>query len=809
MLKKRDKKNSILIVKFLLIILVFLFLLFLVSSYEEPMRDIKQTLPSTLGGSASIVWLQSNGKVYVSTNAGYLIELDENLNILRNKSLGAGRTHELTTDGTYIYVQADGNGGKVFKIQPTAQDLEIVALADSLGISGYSEGAVFLEGDMYASWSGSPGQIVRINTTNMTLINKWSLSEENHGLTTDGQNLFVLGVPTRGSTPDKYYKLSPSFNLLGTITFPWNGNLGGNIYFPPTDSVYTGAGKVTRINPNSFTITGNSSFSTVNKEPLHWLATDSNWIYAIDYAGFIRVFDPNTLEIVYTKNTGIDLLHYGIVQNGYLWVAGETVPGVIARYDLYQAPSNTSCVDNDLDSYNQSAFGCGIVDCNDNDIAINPGSAEICDGIDNNCDNTIDEGCLSNNTSQCSDSLVLYFPFDDGTANDKSGKNNNGIINGGAIWTPNGKIGGAFEFDGANDYISVSHNKTINLTNQGSLVLWAKQDAATISRAGFVQKGDSSNGYYFFNAKELGNGIARLTLRKSGSGDANYNSPTGYLVDGEWHQYIVAFNGTGVGWYKDGVLLENDLWINGAGSTTSILQIGRRSDVMRYFKGVMDEVAIFDRKLSAEEISSLYNSGICMPNSLCGNGIIDIGIEFVEDCDGTNLTQTCQDQGFASGNLSCTNQCTFNTSNCIAFCTDTDSDGYNQSAFGCGIVDCNDIAINPGSAEICDGIDNNCDNTIDEGCGTENQSCVNLNDPFLILYMSFNESNAADHSTKGNNGTIIRTTWAANRKSGGAFTFDRNDYINLGNPTSLNIANNMTITWPKTSTTGYNAAVAK
>jgi hypothetical protein len=50
------------------------------------------------------------------------------------------------------------------------------------------------------------------------------------------------------------------------------------------------------------------------------------------------------------------------------------------------------CTDNDGDGYAAEGGRCGEVDCDDSDETVNPGGEEICgDGIDNNCDNVVDE----------------------------------------------------------------------------------------------------------------------------------------------------------------------------------------------------------------------------------------------------------------------------------------------------------------------------------------------------------------------------------------------------------------------------------
>jgi len=100
----------------------------------------------------------------------------------------------------------------------------------------------------------------------------------------------------------------------------------------------------------------------------------------------------------------------------------------------------------------------------------------------------------------------------------------------------------------------------------------------------------------------------------------------------------------------------------------------------------------------------------------CGDGILQGG----EACDGANLNgQSCQSLGYTGGVLGCSAGCTFDTTACTG-CADADGDTFPGS--GCGGTDCDDAnpSVHPGAAEVCDGVDNDCDGVVDEGgaCGT-------------------------------------------------------------------------------------------
>jgi hypothetical protein len=64
-----------------------------------------------------------------------------------------------------------------------------------------------------------------------------------------------------------------------------------------------------------------------------------------------------------------------------------------ADADCALDPVCNACADADLDGY--TASSCGGTDCNDTVNAIHPGAAEVCNGLDDDCDGTVDDGVLT------------------------------------------------------------------------------------------------------------------------------------------------------------------------------------------------------------------------------------------------------------------------------------------------------------------------------------------------------------------------------------------------------------------------------
>ncbi len=206
--------------------------------------------------------------------------------------------------------------------------------------------------------------------------------------------------------------------------------------------------------------------------------------------------------------------------------------------------------------------------------------------------------------------LVAYWHLDEGTStmiNDASGNGNNGTLAIGAggsqttsvqAWSngASGKAGGALNFDGADDYMLGPNSASVKL-NTGTVTAWIKTSNAGTAYRGIVVK---QSAYGMFLKDNV------FMIYDWGAGDRT----TGInLADGAWHQVGMVFNvGTtnGTTLYIDGAAVTTTTIVSAAQTVPVVIGAGT-AGVSQIFTGLIDEVRIYNRTLSASEILSQYN----------------------------------------------------------------------------------------------------------------------------------------------------------------------------------------------------------
>ena len=197
-------------------------------------------------------------------------------------------------------------------------------------------------------------------------------------------------------------------------------------------------------------------------------------------------------------------------------------------------------------------------------------------------------------------SLVAYWNFDSGS-NDLSGNMNNGLFFSGLSTSSGGVRGRKINCDGVNDLFS-TQDIDFGPGNKLSISLWANPHNSNSGDRFIVSK----NRYFSSNPYVISYSNSTNTYAFSING--NIARSNTYLPN-NWNHVVGVFNGTHVKIYLNGILEDTSV-VPSIISNNQTLGVCASTDTpTQYpFRGLVDEIAIFNRELSLSEIQSLFNS---------------------------------------------------------------------------------------------------------------------------------------------------------------------------------------------------------
>lgn len=194
----------------------------------------------------------------------------------------------------------------------------------------------------------------------------------------------------------------------------------------------------------------------------------------------------------------------------------------------------------------------------------------------------------------------------DGNPNDLQGGNNATLENGATYG--NGKVGQGFQFDGVDDQIMIPDNPNQNGGSNLTIETWIKP--TFLNHGGTIlQKRTSGNvgGYVLEPTQVSGSGAPDgLQFVLMFGGVYQSLNPANVLTPNVWQHIAATYDGAFMRIYVNGAEVANRPQTGAIDNVTAPVIIGRNAVNGTGFQGVIDEVSLYNRALTAKEISDIY-----------------------------------------------------------------------------------------------------------------------------------------------------------------------------------------------------------
>ncbi|HWN27636.1 MAG TPA: LamG-like jellyroll fold domain-containing protein, partial [Actinomycetospora sp.] len=202
--------------------------------------------------------------------------------------------------------------------------------------------------------------------------------------------------------------------------------------------------------------------------------------------------------------------------------------------------------------------------------------------------------------------VVAAYGFDEasGTTATDAIDGHTGTI-AGATRSLDGRFGRALSFDGVDDWVSVPHDPTLNLSAAMTLEAWVKPTALTNWRSVITKEQATALPYALYAGSASGTPAASIftTSALTAAGPPA-------LGLSQWTHLAMTWNGSMLRLYVDGAEIATLAAPGPLLTSNGVLRIGGNSLRGEFFTGLIDEVRIYDRALSPAQLGADLNTPV-------------------------------------------------------------------------------------------------------------------------------------------------------------------------------------------------------